>query len=375
MDIQRCGIGSAYPSSMALPFLKNQSRSIDQVVAFDLGGRQTKAVHVQGKGGRLTLLGYVVQDAPNHEKGFEAASLGAHLKEVFKAFGDRTRNTALAVGVPEAFVRHAELPPMSIPAMRQALTLNSKTYLQQDFPEHVFDCSIIFSKPIDPKRQPSPAPSSPSAAQKQKVLVGGTKRLVLEALKQACKAAGALPCQIGPGMIGPVNAFELAEPDLFAKQVLALVDVGFKHTTITLLKNGELIMNRVVTIGGDHLTASLAETLGITHAEAEGIKVGMPAEVQQNLELSMAALARELRASIDFFEHQNDLSVSQVFLSGGSARSESLVRSLQTELMLPCRIWNPAERMQLSLPAQQRAGLEQVAPQLAVAIGEAVAAL
>ena len=50
------------------------------------------------------------------------------------------------------------------------------------------------------------------------------------------------------------------------------------------------------------------------------------------------------------------------------------MRFLQTELMVPCRVWNPTASMQVSLPAEQRAGLEQAAPQLVVAIGEAVAA-
>jgi len=39
--------------------------------------------------------------------------------------------------------------------------------------------------------------------------------------------------------------------------------------------------------------------MNITYAEAEGIKIGMPAEVQSALEPLLAGLARELRASID----------------------------------------------------------------------------
>ena len=36
---------------------------------------------------------------------------------------------------------------------------------------------------------------------------------------------------------------------------------------------------RVVNIGGDKLTAGLAETMSISYAEAEGIKIGMAPEV------------------------------------------------------------------------------------------------
>ncbi len=37
------------------------------------------------------------------------------------------------------------------------------------------------------------------------------------------------------------------------------------------------------------LTQGLAESMGISYAEAEGIKVGMPAEVQANLEPLLTA--------------------------------------------------------------------------------------
>ena len=361
---------------MALPFFSNAAKRLDQVVAVDLGARRTKAVHLQKKGDALTLLGYSVQDAPSVERGASAAALGAHLRGISKEFGEQTRQVALAVGVPDAFLRHGEMPPMPVSDMRQMLRLNSKTYLQQDYPAHVFDCWIII--PRAPAPGPAPAavakPNPTGEALKQHVLVGGTKRQTLDDLKAACKEAGLLPFRVTPGMVGPTNALEGAEPEMFSKEVVALVDIGFKNTTITLLRQGELVMNRVVTIGGDRFTAGLAEALGIGYAEAEGIKVGMPAEVQQNLEAGITTLGRELRASIDFFEHQQDVTVNQVLVSGGSARSEFVIHTLQNELMVPCRTWNPAKAMQLAMPTEQRLQFEQVAPELVVALGTALSA-
>jgi Tfp pilus assembly PilM family ATPase len=99
----------------------------------------------------------------------------------------------------------------------------------------------------------------------------------------------------------------------------------------------------------------------------------MPSEVQSQLESLLLPLGRELRASIDFFEHQHDQAVSQVFVTGGSSRSEFLVQTLQTELMAECKPWNPLSFLTLELPPQQAAELDAVAPQLAVAVGAAVA--
>jgi type IV pilus assembly protein PilM len=180
---------------------------------------------------------------------------------------------------------------------------------------------------------------------------------------------------IVPAVIGPINAFELAMPDNFSGQIVALVDIGFKSTSISILQQGELILNRVVNIGGDRLTAGLAEAMNVGYAEAEGIKVGMPTEVQAQLEALMIPLGRELRASIDFFEHQREKSVSQVLVSGASARSELVLQILQSELSIECKPWNPAAAFELQLPAQQAGEFESVAPQLTVAIGAALAAI
>ena len=91
-------------------------------------------------------------------------------------------------------------------------------------------------------------------------------------------------------------------------------------------------------------------------------------------ETLLLPLGRELRASIDFFEHQQDKTVSQVFIGGGSARSEFIVQTLQTELMVDCKPWNPLNFLQVSLPPQQMGEVEHVAPQLSVALGAALAA-
>jgi Tfp pilus assembly PilM family ATPase len=96
--------------------------------------------------------------------------------------------------------------------------------------------------------------------------------------------------------------------------------------------------------------------------------------VQSNLEPLLTPLGRELRASVDFFEHQQDRTVGQIYVSGGSARSEFIMKGLETELMAPCKPWNPAATLQLVLPATQASEIEQVSPQLAVAVGAAAAA-
>lgn len=359
---------------MALPFLNNTLKSRDQIVSVDLGGRTTKAVHVQRKGDKYILSGYVVQDAPIYEKTMPVDLLTEHLKSISNSLGmGKVKQISLAVGVNESIARLTELPLMPLSDMRQILKNNSKNYMQQDLPGYVFDC-FIFPPKADIVVNSVQRRTPPSLAPTNRVLAAGMKKQLLDDLQTAVRNAGLIPDRIVPGVIGPVNAFEMAHAEDFSKGVIALVDVGFKNSTICILQEGELMLNRVVAIGGDRITSGLSEAMNVSYGEAEGIKIGMPQEVHANLEPIIVPLGRELRASIDFFEHQQDKVVSQVFISGSSARSEFIVQLLQTELLVDCKAWNPASFLQMALSPQQTVEIDMVAPQLTVAIGAAMAA-
>ena len=357
---------------MALPFLSRSVKKRDQIVAIDLGGRTTKAVHLYRRDQSYGLASFAVVDAPIYERAYAPEVLADQLKNVHKALGGtRTKSLALAIGVGDAIFRQVELPLMPADEVRAMLKYNSKNYLQQDLPDHVFDCYFLAPSLNTKSADKGAAPGQ----QKQRAMVGAAKKQIVDDLLTAMRTGGFLGEQVVPGIIGPANSFELAEPELFAKEVVALVDVGFKNTNIVILDCGEIRLNRVVAIGGDRLTSGLSDSMGISYLEAENIKVGMPTEVQTNLEPLIYPLGRELRASLDFFEHQEDKTVSQVFISGGSARSDFIVQALQAELGVQCRNWNPAKSLRMELDSQKGGELEQVAPQLTVAIGAAVSAL
>ena len=360
---------------MSLPFFNTRAKRRDEVIAIDLGSRHTKAVHVQNKGECLHLVSYTIQDSPSDVSAAASVEvLAEHLKSISRALGEGTKTVVVSLGVADTVVRRAEMPPMPVNDMRQLLKFNTKNYLQQDLPDHVFDCSVVLPRTVtgvDGK----PETNKHSAGQKQQLIVGASKRQLVEDVASAIREAGLSAAQVVPGLIGSLNAFEVSEPEVFAHEAVALVDLGFRNTTISILKQGELVMHRVVNMGGDKITDGLAHSMGISYAEAEGIKLGMAAEVQAALEPLVGALGRELRAFIDFFEHQEDVAVSQVFVSGGSARGELLVQALQLEMLVPCRSWNPAKTFNVLLAPEQSAEFASVSPQLAVAVGAALSAL
>jgi len=351
---------------MALPFFNRQAKRRDQIVAIDLGGRTTKAVYLQRTEEGFSLLHYTIQDAPIYEKTLSPVLLSEHLRAVTQALDPKIKRVILSIGADDSILRNAELPQIPVSEMRLMLKFNAKNYLQQELPDHTYDCWILPPRPNAAKSE-----TAKGASPKFKVWVAGAKNQIIADLQTATKSAGLIADQVTLNILGPVNGFEMALPEVFSKEVVALVDLGFKNSSINILAEGELVLSRMVAIGGDKLTTGLSEAMSISYAEAEGIKIGMASEVEAVLQGLIAPLGRELRASIDFFEHQQDKTVSQVYLSGGAARSEFIIQCLQNELMVGCKNWNPTASLKLALPPQQIGEVDQIATQLTVALGAA----
>ena len=354
---------------MALPILSDASgKRRNPMLVVDMGGRTTKSVLIERRDEKLAVTRYAMLDAPIFEKKISAELLAGHLREIVQKMDARPKSVTLTMGLDDVMLKQIDLPQIPVDDMRLIIKNNTKVYLQQDLPNYAFDCHIFIPK----VQANAEAVSKNPVAPKLKILVGGAKQELLNIYQSAVANAGFAMASIVPGLIGPVNAFEASMPEAFARETVALVDIGFKHSSICILDRGELVLTRVVNIGGDRLTAGLAEAMNISYAEAEGIKIGMPNEVLLALEAQVQPLGRELRASLDFFEHQHDRPVSRVYVCGGSAQSDLIRQILHTEMVVECKAWNPAEAWQWALPAQQSVEMEHVGPQLTGALGAAL---
>src|SRR5438552_11122916 len=195
---------------MALPFLNGTAKKREQMLAVDLGGRTTKAVQIERKGEGFVLSHFALLDAPIYENTLSAELLSEHLKSICQALDTKAKALTLANGVNESILRHAELPQVPIIDMRQILKNNTKNYLQQDLPGHIFDCSILTLRAT---QKPNEKPKASATGLKQKVLVAGARKQLLEEMQTAIRNTGLVADYIVTGLVGPDNAFVQALPE------------------------------------------------------------------------------------------------------------------------------------------------------------------
>ena len=102
------------------------------------------------------------------------------------------------------------------------------------------------------------------------------------------------------------------------KETVALVDIGFKHTSVCVLDRGELATNRVSEYWrrpDDRRTGGNQWASAMPRPKAS--RWAWPRKLKPELQMQVMPLGREIRASLDFFEHQQDRPVTQVYISGG----------------------------------------------------------
>jgi type IV pilus assembly protein PilM len=357
---------------MNLPFLsRTDDGKPDSIIAVDLGARTTKAVHLRRNNGHVSLSKYVVLDAPTNDSSTPKDLLSRRLKAVTQALKVDTKHLTLALSATDALIRPIETPVMPVEKLRQVLKQAPGKYLEEDLTGYIFDAQVVlyFSQINHAKG------GGDSGQREQRVVVTGAKESLVNEYLAGAKEAGLIPEVIVPGVVGPINAFSLAMPDLYLKESVALLDIGFWTSTLSVLRKGELVFNRVINMGGDNLTTTLSETLNVSYAEAESLKVSTSPEAGAALASSLAPLAQELRSELGIFESQYDRAISHIYVSGASARSDVVIQTLTQELMVLCHAWDPTRAVQNQLAPQPFSEMSELAPQFAVAIGAGLAAI
>jgi Tfp pilus assembly PilM family ATPase len=87
--------------------------------------------------------------------------------------------------------------------------------------------------------------------------------------------------------------------------------------------------------------------------------------------VALNALIREIQNSIGFLEHRHEETISRIFVSGGPAKSQTLLKVLAEELRLPCESWSAVTKCESALAPERAATLRGDGLDLNVACGAA----
>lgn len=356
------------------------ARRGNSVFGIDLGKHVFKGVLLQRKGdNRFVLTSYASREVP--EDLATPEDLAQQIKLLLKDLGGSAKGCAIAVSDPESLLRIVEQPNTPIDLLRNALRLNGLMVLNQECKDFVLDCALLSPAATNGSRTNGTANGSGEAAEapvpasngnaKTKYLVGGMLRPTVKQISEACSKSrvSADILQLAP--VCSFNAFEFAYPETFAKEAFLLLDMGHLQSTVMIGSQRELVLVRSIDYGGKALTHALTADGALDASAARVMMQEGDAGMAEICRASLTRLATEVRNSIGFFEGQHEQSIHRIFVSGGLARTETILQTLSDELGLPCEIWDPLETCEVALPPAKRQALPHEFVSLNVACGAA----
>ena len=341
----------------------------NSVIGLDLGKHVFKGVVLQRKGdSRYVLTSYASREVPEELQ--TADDLAQELKALLKELGS-AKGCAVAVSDPSSLLRIIEQPDTPVDLLRNALRLNGLAVLNQECKDFVLDCAAVSENATNGSNGHSNGNGESYGVPKKKYLVGGMLRpqvkQITEAMSKTRVSADIL--QLAP--VCSFNAFELAYPQIFANDTFLLLDMGHLQSTVLIGSKTELVLVRSIDYGGKSLTQALTADGALDAKAAKLMMEEGDGGMTEICRTSLMRLATEVRNSIGFFEGQREESINRIFVSGGLAKTETILQTLSDELGLPCEIWDPLETCEVALPAAKRQALPNEFVSLNVACGAA----
>ena len=332
------------------------------IVGLDIGSSCIKAVELTRDKYDHVITGYAQVDVQS-----EAARQDA-IDELMRVARFRTKRIATAVSGKNVVFRYISLPEMGEDKLLQAVRLDAEKYIPFDVGDVELDAQKLGVAP------------DANGRNEMKVLLVAAKRTIVADHSRMLSELGLQPVAVGVDGFALGNAWELGDmvnPGIQDPgRTVALIDIGATKASINILRDNISCFAREVPMGGQDLTNAIARRLGVEPGQAEAMKRDpgdQLAVVQEACGQVLEDLGNEVNLSFDFFENQFDGEVQEVWLTGGTALLPFLEESFERIFEKRTKTWNPIEGLKVKADNVDVEALNQLAPQLAVAIGLAAA--
>jgi type IV pilus assembly protein PilM len=215
----------------------------------------------------------------------------------------------------------------------------------------------------------------------RRILLVVAYREVVERYLQACRGAGLDVVGIDLEAFALLRSLAAPADPLPGTGALVAVAIGYDRTTIAVSTGRFCEFTRVLDWGGWSLNVAVARELDMAPSEVEAIKRQLSfsaetpvegltpekvAKTRDGVQRALAAFARELVASLHFYQAQpGALGIGEVVVTGGTTHMPGLAEALGRLIGVPVRLGDPFARVK----ASDAVGHEDQAGSLAVAIG------
>lgn len=283
------------------PFTKKKERSL----GVDIGTASVKIVELAKDGDKVELVNYgeFSQDSESAFQSSSARLSSAKAVDIIKKIINEARieGTRAAMSIPafSGFSTVISLPKMSDAELAQAVTYEAKKYIPLPLSEVKFEWVRI-----DDTR----------------VLIVAVTNELINKYSEIAKLSGFNLAHL------ELDTFSMARSLGGPVEPALVIDIGSRHTILTIVERGWPVFARTAEVSGYELSKLLASSLGTDFSRAEDLKKKRGVDAGADVILPLLdSIFMEGRRIIEENLRTRNVDIKKVVLSGGSARMSGIL--------------------------------------------------
>lgn len=325
------------------------------ILGIDIGTANIKIAQIS-HGAEPVLETYGIVNVPNQLSGDgDQGAIGQMadvLKTLLKKANVTTKRCVISFPNSSVFTSVIELPQMSEQELTSAVEFEAKKYVPLALSEIDLSWTIVSKNETTGNLQ---------------ILLTAVPKQITRNYMQVFQLADLQP------LAGEIEALALIRSLIGNAPINCVtIDIGAKSTGLNILENGFLRLSRNLNIGGDTMTAKIAESLNVNFYRAEQFKkefgVSGSAFIPETIKPVLNIIKNEVKQLLAIYQ-SNNIKVDKILMVGGGANLPGIVQffadvGIATELGQPLKTvgYNQAlaavvKRYELSLPIAIGLGL------------------
>ena len=338
------------------------------ILGLDIGSSAIKLLELRETKTGFQLVNFGVEPLPPEtivdSTIMNAPAVVSAIRKLISAQQVKTKNVCTSVSGHSVIIRKITLPLMTEEEIEGNIQWEAEQYIPFDINEVNIDYQRLESESED--------------QESLDVLLVAVKKDMVNDYTAVINEAGLVPLIMDIDAFCIQNMFEMNNEPQKGK-VNALVNIGASVININIVRNGNSVFTRDMSIGGNHFTEEIQKQLNVSSEEAEKLKLSVGSgsdregEIREVIDSISSSIALEIQRSLDFFTATSSVGhISKVYIVGGAAMTSGLKEIIENQIGIPVEPINPFNNIEINPKNFQLDYVNDVSPLAGVAIGLAL---
>lgn len=273
------------------------------------------------------------------------------LRSLLDKAGVSTKKVVASLPNSAVFTSIIDMPALKESELKSAVEFEAKKYIPLPIEEMTLSWTVL----------------EKTAEGKSKVLLTAVPNVILKSYLRIFELCKLEPVALEIEALALIRAIVGDE-----KQNILLIDIGAKSSHLNIIENGNLLLTRNIPVGGDTITAKIAESLKVSIARAEQFKkdfgLNQSSLIPQTIQPVLQTIKTEAKQVMSLYQARGK-HIDKIIIVGGTANLPGLDEFFGD--MGP-KVVNGDPLAKVTYPSQVKSVLTLYATNLAVAIGLAL---